>query len=187
MKVYTFLTDGFETVEALAVIDILRRAGIEVETVSITGNEQVCSAQNITVKADTLFKAQPVCKEDVLFLPGGPGHKQYNECKPLLKLLEKHHAEGGRIAAICAAPSALGILGILEGKNATCYPGFEDQLKGAKFKAVPVVTDGNITTSRGMGTAIEFASTLIGIIQDPESADKIKASILYSSDAPQIL
>lgn len=104
MKVYTFLTDGFETVEALAVIDILRRAGIEVETVSITGNEQVCSAQNITVKADTLFKAQPVCKEDVLFLPGGPGHKQYNECKPLLKLLEKHHAEGGRIAAICAAP-----------------------------------------------------------------------------------
>ena len=81
MKVYTFLTDGFETVEALAVIDILRRAGIEVETVSITGNEQVCSAQNITVKADTLFKAQPVCKEDVLFLPGGPGHKQYNECK----------------------------------------------------------------------------------------------------------
>ena len=76
MKVYTFLTDGFETVEALAVIDILRRAGIEVETVSITGNEQVCSAQNITVKADTLFKAQPVCKEDVLFLPGGPGHKR---------------------------------------------------------------------------------------------------------------
>ena len=70
MKVYTFLTDGFETVEALAVIDILRRAGIEVETVSITGNEQVCSAQNITVKADTLFKAQPVRKEDVLFLPG---------------------------------------------------------------------------------------------------------------------
>ena len=112
MKVYTFLTDGFETVEALAVIDILRRAGIEVETVSITGNEQVCSAQNITVKADTLFKAQPVCKEDVLFLPGGPGHKQYNECKPLLKLLEKHHAEGGRIAAICAAPSILGHLGI---------------------------------------------------------------------------
>ena len=108
MKVYTFLTDGFETVEALAVIDILRRAGIEVETVSITGNEQVCSAQNITIKADTLFKAQPVRKEDVLFLPGGPGHKQYNECKPLLELLERHHAEGGRIAAICAAPSILG-------------------------------------------------------------------------------
>ena len=119
MKVYTFLTDGFETVEALAVIDILRRAGIEVETVSITGNEQVCSAQNITIKADTLFKAQPVRKEDVLFLPGGPGHKQYNECKPLLELLERYHAEGGRIAAICAAPSILGHLGILNGKKAT--------------------------------------------------------------------
>ena len=79
MKVYTFLTDGFETVEALAVIDILRRAGIEVETVSITGNEQVCSAQNITVKADTLFKAQQVSKEDVLFIPEGPVHKQYYE------------------------------------------------------------------------------------------------------------
>ena len=178
MKVYTFLTDGFETVEALAVIDILRRAGIEVETVSITGNEQVCSAQNITVKADTLFKAQPVCKEDVLFLPGGPGHKQYNECKPLLKLLEKHHAEGGRIAAICAAPSALGILGILEGKNATCYPGFEDQLKGAKFKAVPVVTDGNITTSRGMGTSILLGLELVKLLKDEETSKKLAEAIM---------
>ena len=178
MKVYTFLTDGFETVEALAVIDILRRAGIEVETVSITGNEQVCSAQNITVTADTLFKAQPVRKEDVLFLPGGPGHKQYNECKPLLKLLEKHHAEGGRIAAICAAPSALGILGILEGKNATCYPGFEDQLKGAKFKAVPVVTDGNITTSRGMGTSILLGLELVKLLKDEETSNKLAEAIM---------
>ena len=178
MKVYTFLTDGFETVEALAVIDILRRAGIEVETVSITGNEQVCSAQNITVTADTLFKAQPVRKEDVLFLPGGPGHKQYNECKPLLELLEKHHAEGGRIAAICAAPSALGILGILEGKNATCYPGFEDQLKGAKFKAVPVVTDGNITTSRGMGTSILLGLELVKLLKDEETSKKLAEAIM---------
>ena len=168
MKVYTFLTDGFETVEALAVIDILRRAGIEVETVSITGNEQVCSAQNITVKADTLFKAQPVCKEDVLFLPGGPGHKQYNECKPLLKLLEKHHAEGGRIAAICAAPSILGHLGILNGKKATAFPGFEKDLTGAE-----------VLTARGMGASIELGLELVRLLISEEKAQEIGQSVQY--------
>ena len=173
MKVYTFLTDGFETVEALAVIDILRRAGIEVETVSITGNEQV--------KADTLFKAQPVCKEDVLFLPGGPGHKQYNECKPLLKLLEKHHAEGGRIAAICAAPGILGHLGILNGKKATAFPGFEKDLTGAEVLTAPVkvVTDGNITTARGMGASIELGLELVRLLISEEKAQEIGRSVQY--------
>lgn len=181
MKVYTFLTDGFETVEALAVIDILRRAGIEVETVSITGNEQVCSAQNIMVTADTLFKAQPVRKEDVLFLPGGPGHKQYNECKPLLELLEKHHAEGGRIAAICAAPSILGHLGILNGKKATAFPGFEKDLTGAEVLTAPVkvVTDGNITTARGMGASIELGLELVRLLISEEKAQEIGQSVQY--------
>ena len=188
MKVYTFLTDGFETVEALAVIDILRRAGIEVETVSITGNEQVCSAQNITVKADTLFKAQPVRKEDVLFLPGGPGHKQYNECKPLLELLEKHHAEGGRIAAICAAPSILGHLGILNGKKATAFPGYEKDLTGAEVLTAPVkvLTDGkittargNITTARGMGASIELGLELVRLLISEEKAQEIGLSVQY--------
>ena len=181
MKVYTFLTDGFETVEALAVIDILRRAGIEVETVSITGNEQVCSAQNITVKADTLFKAQPVRKEDVLFLPGGPGHKQYNECKPLLELLEKHHAEGGRIAAICAAPSVLGAAGLLEGRHATCHPGFEEKLTGAITSEDAVVVDGNIITSRGMGTAIDFGLAIVDCLTDfdEEVVEHVKKGIVY--------
>ena len=175
MKVYTFLTDGFETVEALAVIDILRRAGIEVETVSITGNEQVCSAQNITVTADTLFKAQPVRKEDVLFLPGGPGHK------PLLELLEKHHAEGGRIAAICAAPSILGHLGILNGKKATAFPGFEKDLTGAEVLTAPVkvVTDGNITTARGMGASIELGLELVRLLISEEKAQEIGQSVQY--------
>lgn len=94
---------------------------------------------------------------------------------------------GRYLAAICAAPSILGSLGILNGRVATCYPGFEKKLFGAYITTDPVAKDGHVITSRGMGTAIEFASTLIGIIQDPESADKIKASILYSSDAPQIL
>ena len=156
MKVYTFLTDGFETVEALAVIDILRRAGIEVETVSITGNEQVCSAQNITVKADTLFK-------------------------PLLKLLEKHHAEGGRIAAICAAPSILGHLGILNGKKATAFPGFEKDLTGAEVLTAPVkvVTDGNITTARGMGASIELGLELVRLLISEEKAQEIGQSVQY--------
>ncbi len=183
MKVYTFLTDGFETVEALAVVDILKRAGIEVEMVSITGNAQVCSAQNITVKADTLFKAQTVNvnKEDVLFLPGGPGHKHYNECTPLLELLKKHHAEGGRIAAICAAPSILGHLGILNGKKATAFPGFEKDLTGAEVLTAPVkvVTDGNITTARGMGASIELGIELVRLLISEEKAQEIGLSVQY--------
>ena len=186
--VYAFMADGCEEVEALAVIDLLRRAGEEVELVSIHNKDMTQGSHGIGIKNDVMLKDIFVDAADTLFLPGGGvGTKNLKECEELSKLLVSHNSKGGRIAAICAAPSALGILGILEGKNATCYPGFEDQLKGAKFKAIPIVTDGNITTSRGMGTAIEFASTLIGIIQDPESADKIKASILYSSDAPQIL
>ena len=99
-------------------------------------------------------------------------------CEELSKLLVSHNAKGGRIAAICAAPSALGILGILEGKNATCYPGFEDQLKGAKFKAVPVVTDGNITTSRGMGTSILLGLELVKLLKDEETSKKLAEAIM---------
>lgn len=181
MKVCTFLTNGFETVEALAVIDILRRAGITTDTISITGDKFVTSAQNIGVKADYLFDEYEFNGDEMLFLPGGPGHKNYYECEKLLDMLKKYNANGKRIAAICAAPSILGNLMILDGRKATCFPGFEDQLKGAEVLMAPakVITDGNITTSRGMGTAIDLGLELVKLISGEDEAIRIGKSIQY--------
>ena len=181
MKVLTFLTERFETVEALSVIDILRRAHIEVKTVSITDDKFVESAQNIRVQADTILADISYDKDDVLFLPGGPGHKLYYESDKLMDMLVKHNKEGGRIAAICAAPSVIGKLGILKGKRATCFPGFEDMLEGATLVSsdVRVVTDGNITTSRGMGTSIDLGLELVKLIIGEDEADKLAHTTQY--------
>ncbi len=181
MKVTAFLTDGFETVEALAVIDILRRADIEVQTVSITGDYKVKSAQNIYVYADKLFDEAEIDSDDVLFLPGGPGHKSYMESQKLLDMLKEHDKEGGRIAAICAAPSILGRLGLLNGRKAMCFPGFEQYLTGADIITAParVVTDGNITTSRGMGTSIDLGLELVKLIAGADTANSLAVSTQY--------
>ena len=188
MKVLAFLTDGFETVEALAVIDILRRANIGVDTVSITGNKSVKSAQNIIVEADKLIEdwadENNYEIEDVCFLPGGPGHKTYYDCDKLIDMLKVHNEAGGRIAAICAAPSVLGKLGFLKGKRATAFPGFEDMLEGAEVapKTERVVTDGNITTSRGMGTSVDLGLELVTLIKGKELADELAVSTQYIND-----
>jgi 4-methyl-5(b-hydroxyethyl)-thiazole monophosphate biosynthesis len=184
MKVFAFLTDGFETVEALAVIDILRRAEIDVKTVSITGSCEVTSAQNIQVKADSLLEdlnKSDLESGDVLFLPGGPGHKSYMESEKLLDLLRSHNEKGGRLAAICAAPSILGRLGLLKGKKAMCFPGFEKYLEGADVVSAParVVTDGNITTSRGMGTSIDLGLELVRLIKGENVAASLAVSTQY--------
>ena len=181
MKVTAFLTNGFETVEALAVIDILRRAKVDVETVSITGNLEVKSAQNIIVHADKLFSEVDLEQSDVLFLPGGPGHKSYMECPELLDAIKSHNAKGKRIAAICAAPSILGRVGILSGRKAMCFPGFEEYLQGARIVDAPerVVTDGNITTSRGMGTSVDLGLELVKLLCGQDVADSLGKSIQY--------
>ena len=181
MKVTAFLTDGFETVEALAVIDILRRAGIETVTVSITGNKNVISVQNITVTSDYILGETDIADSDVLFLPGGPGHTSYMESERLLELLNKHNAAGKRIAAICAAPSILGRIGLLEGKKATCFPGFEEYLLGAEVIKAParVVTDGNITTSRGMGTSLDLGLELVRLLSGEDKCEELARSIQY--------
>ena len=169
--VYAFMADGCEEVEALAVIDLLRRAGEEVELVSIHNKDMTQGSHGIGIKNDVMLKDIFVDAADTLFLPGGGvGTKNLKACEELSKLLVSHNAKGGR--------SALGILGILEGKNATCYPGFEDQLKGAKFKAVPVVTDGNITTSRGMGTSILLGLELVKLLKDEETSKKLAEAIM---------
>ncbi len=181
MKVCAFLTDGFETVEALAVIDILRRADIRTDMISITGDINVKSAQGVVVKADALLDGYVFEGNELLFLPGGPGHKSYYECNELLTLLKEYDKKNNRIAAICAAPSILGNLGLLEGKKAMAFPGFEDQLKGAEIIPAPqrVVTDGNITTSRGMGTSIDLGLELVKLIKGEELSDKLRTSTQY--------
>lgn len=179
MKVTTFLTEGFETVEALAVVDILRRANIMVELVSITQNKKVTSAQGVCVEADILFEEATFEDSDVLFIPGGPGHTSYFEHTKLLDLIKKHCAAGKRIAAICAAPSVLGKLGLLEGKKAVCFPGFEDSLKGATVLSDRVVTDGNITTSRGMGTSLDLGLELVWLLVGQEKAKSLSDSTQY--------
>ena len=178
MKVNTYLTDGFETVEAMAVIDILRRAGITVDIVSVTGDTKVTSAQNIIVEADRLFNDESE-EADILFLPGGPGTPSYKEVEGLKELFISQSDQGKGIAAICAAPSVLGKYGILEGRRACCYPSFEAQLTGAEVVFEPVVQDGHIVTSRGMGTAISFALKLTEVLCGAKAANEVKESILF--------
>lgn len=179
-KVYVFLADGFEEIEGLVVVDLLRRAEISVKTVSISGDLKVIGAHQIVVEADQIFEETDFNNICLLVLPGGmPGTLNLGKHKELTDLLKKHHLERKKIAAICAAPSILGDLGIIGGKRATSYPGFENRLKGAILSTDTVVISDNITTSRGAGTAIPFALSLIAQIKGEDQADKIKKSIIY--------
>ena len=173
-EVCVFLADGFEEIEGLTVVDLLRRAGIETRTVSIMGQEEIKGAHGIIVKADSLFENTDFSEVKMLVLPGGmPGTIHLKEHKGLEELILKHNEEKKYLAAICAAPTVFGGMGILKGKKAICYPGMEEGLIGAE------VTDGHITTSRGLGTAIDFALALISELRDKESADTISKQVVY--------
>ena len=179
-KVYAFMAPGMEEVECLAVADVLIRGGVEVNLVSITDSLEVVSSHKITVKADCLLKDVDWEDGDVFFLPGGlPGAPNLAACKELGEHLVQAYEAGKRVAAICAGPSVLGGLGILEGKTATCFPGFEDKLTGAEYTRQGVVTDGNVTTARGLGYALDLGLELLGLLDSRENAAKIKASIQY--------
>lgn len=179
-KVCVFLADGFEEIEGLTVVDLLRRAGEEVVTVSIMGRKEITGSHRIQVMADELFENVDFSQAKLLVLPGGmPGTKYLGAHERLTKLLVQWNKENKMLAAICAAPSVFGDLGLLKGKEAVCYPGFEKRLTGASIGTGAVAVDGNITTSRGLGTAIDFAAALIGQLQDDEKAEEIKKSIIY--------
>lgn len=181
-KVYAFMADGLEEIECLAVVDILRRAGVECETVSVTGDDWITGSHNIRVITDKLWKEIEIAAEDVLFLPGGmPGTTNLGAFAPLCEALKAHGAAGGRLAAICAAPSVLGDLGLLAGKKATCYPGFEERLAGAEHVSDGVVTDGNVTTARGMGFAIDLGLELVRLLKGEEIAKGLKAAIQHNA------
>ena len=183
--IYVFLADGFEISEALTTVNMLRRGGVNVKTVSIYDDRIVTSSNRIPVIADMAFgefKAStsfgPCLPSDVMIFPGGmPGSSNLAAFGKLMDIMQQHYAEGGTLAAICAAPSVLGLLNILKGKNATCYPGFEDQLLGANAVSAGVVTDGRITTAKGMGVSIELGLELITLLVNKEASDTIKEQI----------
>lgn len=180
-KVYVFLADGFEEIEGLTVVDLLRRAKIETEMVSIMETKQVKGSHGIEVSADGMFADYDYSDARLLVLPGGmPGTLNLGNHEGLCELLKKHYAEEKMIAAICAAPSVFGQLGFLNGRVATCYPGFESKLEGAIVCASKVAVDGNVTTARGMGAAIDFSLKLIEQLADKETAEQISEGIIYS-------
>ena len=179
-QVKVFLADGFEEIEGLTVVDILRRAGIATETVSVMGRTNINGAHNIKVEADVLFENADFSGCDMLVLPGGmPGTLHLKEHQKLAELLVKFDSEKKYVAAICAAPSVLGGLGILNGKKACCYPSFEEALNTEYVVFDPVAVDGNVITSRGMGTAILFALKLTEVLCGAEKAEEIGKSIIY--------
>ena len=182
-KVGIFLADGFEEIEGLTVVDLLRRAGIDIDMISITKTKEVTGSHQIVILADKLYEEVTVQNYDMLVLPGGmPGTKNLGAHKELVTLLKQFAKEEKRISAICAAPSILGDNGILDGKQAVCYPGFEERLKGAVIKDKNVVVDGCIITSKGMGTAIDFGLVIIETLINKETALKVKTSICYKSE-----
>ncbi len=156
--VYVFLAEGFEEIEALSVVDIIRRCGLSLQTVSISQNRQVTGAHGIPVLADRLFSETDFSDALALVLPGGlPGSDNLQNCEELKKLLIEGNEKGILLAAVCAAPKVLGAFGILKGKRATCYPGYEPELLGATPVEDRVAVDKNCITSRGAGTAADFA------------------------------
>lgn len=180
IKTYAFMADGLEEVECLATVDVLIRGGVEVTLVSVGNSLEVTGAHGFRIIADKLFSEINPENADLLFLPGGmPGTKNLGNCEPLCDSLLKANSQGKKIAAICAAPSVLGRLGILEGRTATCYPGFEEQLKGAKTVSAGIVTDGNVTTARGLGYALDLGIELLRILKNEETAQQVKKSIQY--------
>lgn len=177
--VYVFLADGFEEVEGLTVVDLLRRAGVETKTVSIMGRRSVTSSHQVTVESDLLFE-ELTETADMLVLPGGlPGTTNLRDHAGLTELLKKQYEEGRWVTAICAAPSVLGGLGFLKGRKATSYPGFVDETMCEEYLEEPVVVDGNVVTSRGLGTAIPFGLKLTELLVSKEKADEISGAIMY--------
>lgn len=178
-KCYLFLAEGFEETEAVGVADVLRRGKLDVELISISSDKAVTGSHQITILADRLFSETSFDDAAMLILPGGmPGTLNLKKHEPLQQLLLRFAAGKGRISAICAAPSILGELGLLEGKEAICYPGFEASLSGASVVNQRVVISDNIITSLGVISVIEFGLAIVRLLQSDEIADKTAAGLL---------
>lgn len=178
--VYVFLANGFEIVEAMAPVDVLKRAGISTYTVSITDDKLVESSNGTKVYADMLIKDVDFSLGEMLVLPGGlPGADNLAACKVLVDNLINYNKDGKKVAAICAAPYVLGVNGILKGKKATCYPGFEEKLLEAEYTGEKVVVSENVITSCGMGASTEFGLELVKALAGEEVAKDIAKKIRF--------
>lgn len=176
---YMFLAQGFEEIEAIAVIDILRRAGVDLTTISVSDDKLVTGAHNIPIQADALFSDIDFTKAELLILPGGmPGTTNLGEHQELLQLLRDQNRRGTKIAAICAAPSILGKMHMLRNQQAVCYPGFEQFLDEAFVGKEPVVVSGNITTAKGPGFAMEFGLKLVELLKGEQEAETVAKGML---------
>jgi len=177
------LAPGFEEIEATTIIDVLRRAGVEVRTAAVTrgGAVPVEGSHGIKVIADTTIDEAAKHDWRMVVLPGGmPGATNLRDDPRVASLLHKVHRAGGWAAAICAAPIALGAAGLLEGREATCYPGFEKELRGAKTRTDRVVRSERVLTSRGPGTALEFALALVEILVGKTKAQELGQGMLVA-------
>lgn len=175
--IFVFLITGFEEIEAVATIDTLRRAGLNVRTVSLTGQPTVTGSHGIPVVADVLFEEAPFDTAELLVIPGGT--PAYNDHEGLKREVAAFYDKGEKVAAICASPMVLGGLGILRGRKATCYPGFEKYLDGAELHTEqPFVIDGNVITGRGPGLTIDFALALVEVMAGKAKRDEIAGQLL---------
>lgn len=179
-KIGIFVADGCEEIEGLTVVDVFRRAKMEITMISISDKKEVTGSHGITFLADETAEEADFAALDGIVLPGGmPGTLHLGEDERVNDVIKKFAAEKKLVAAICAAPSVLGAAGILEGKYATCHPGFEEKLTGAHTKEEMVVVDENIITSRGMGTAIPFALEIVRYFADDAAVEQIKKGLVY--------
>lgn len=183
-KVYLFLANGFEETEAVGTYDALRRADVDACFVSIYDDLQVTGAHDLTLTAK--YKIADIKDElvDAIVLPGGmPGATNLYDCETLREMITKHHEAGKIVAAICASPLVLGRMGLLEGKKATSYPGFEEELKGLKkYKEKAAVVDGNIITGRGPAYAFNFGLAIVGELLGYDKAKEVADGLLLTED-----
>lgn len=178
--IYAFFATGFEETEAIAPIDVMRRAGLEVKLISVTNDLMVTGSHGIAIKTDDLFDNINFDDAELLFLPGGmPGTKNLDAHAGLCELLQSSAEKGVKLAAICAAPMVFGNLGLLNGEKATCYPGFEEHLLGATFVKEEVVVSNQFITSRGAGTAMELGLKIVEVIKDEKIANELAGAIIY--------
>jgi len=179
-KIFLFLATGFQETEAIAPVTICRRAGIDIKTVSITGNILIESALGVTVKADMLFDEANLDEADMLVMPGGmPGSTNLSDFLPLKEAIMRHYQRGKTLAAICAAPLIYGRLGLMKGIQATCYPGFEGELTGAVTTGGTIEVDGQFITGHGPGAALDFGYAIVEYLLGSEVVKEVKEGMVW--------
>lgn len=180
-KIAVHLAEGFEEIEAVSIIDVLRRANIETLVVSVTGKKAVTGSHHIQITADVLFEEVDFSTIDMIVLPGGlPGANNLKNHEGLGKQILNFHKKGKPLGAICAAPLVFGNLGILKNQKATCFPGFENQLLGAEVTGADVETSGKIVTGKGAGVAIKFALKIVETVKGKHLADELAKKMIFS-------